>query len=302
MTIRFLAALLPALLLAPAGASALEVFACEPEWAALAAELGGPDVEVFAATTARQDPHQIQARPALIARMRAADLVVCTGAELEAGWLPILLRQGANPRVQPGSQGYFEAASFVTLKEVPARLDRADGDVHAAGNPHIHTDPRNVALVARALGERLARLDPAHAEGYGKRRADFVARMEARTAEWERQAAPLRGTAVAVSHKSWVYLLDWLGMTEAAAVEPKPGVPAGAGHIARLVEELPARKVRMILYAAYQDGRPAQSLAERTGARAVALPFTVGGDERAGDLFGLYDETIRLLLAAHAGN
>ncbi len=298
---RILVAVLGLLLASAGPARALEIFACEPEWAALAAELGGPDVEVFAATTARQDPHQIQARPALIARMRAADLVVCTGAELEAGWLPVLLRQGANPRVQPGTPGYFEAASVVVMKEVPTRLDRADGDVHAAGNPHIHTDPRNLLPVARALGERLARLDPAHAEAHGLRQAGFLARLEPAIGAWERMAAPLRGVGVAVQHRNWVYMLDWLGMTEEAAIEPKPGVPPGAGHMARLVEDLPARKVRLILSAAYQDGRPSQVLAERTGARAVVLPFTVGGSEGAGDLFGLYEDTIRRLLAAHAG-
>lgn len=297
--IRFVAAAL--LVLVPLQAHALEIFACEPEWAALAEELGGPDVEVFSATTGRQDPHQIQARPALIARLRGADLLVCTGADLEAGWLPVLLRQGANPRVQPGAPGHFEAAAVVALKEIPTRLDRADGDVHAAGNPHIHTDPRNVAAVAKALGERLARLDPAHAEAYGRRQADFLSRWEARTKEWERQAAPLRGTAVAVSHKSWVYMLDWLGMTEAAAIEPKPGIPPGAGHLAQLVEEFPKRNVRMILAAAYQDPRPARALADRTGAKAVVLPFTVGGDDEARDLFSLFDDTIRRLLAAHAG-
>jgi len=290
-----------ALVLVSGSARALEIFACEPEWASLASELGGDDVEVFAATTARQDPHQVQARPALIARMRAADLVICTGAELESGWMPVLLRQGANPRVQPGTPGYLEAASVVAMKEIPTRLDRADGDVHAAGNPHIQTDPRNLIPVAKALGERLARLDPAHAEAYARRQTDFLARLEGAIRTWERSAAPLRGVAVAVHHREWVYMLDWLGMPEAAAIEPKPGIPAAAGHLARLVGELPVKKVRLILAAAYQDARPARSLADKTGAKAVILPFTVGGSEGAKDVFGLYDDTIRLLLAAHEG-
>ena len=142
--------------------AAVRVFACEPEWGALAAEIGGPDVEVFTATTAHQDPHQIQARPALIARVRAADLVVCTGAELEVGWMPVLLRQGANSRVQPGGPGYFEAAGAVRLRDVPGRLDRADGDVHAAGNPHIQTAPANIRAVGIALAQRMAEIDPDH--------------------------------------------------------------------------------------------------------------------------------------------
>lgn len=298
---RIVAVALMVLALAPRPAHAIDVFACEPEWGALATELGGADVEVFTATTARQDPHQIQARPALISRLRAADLVVCTGAELETGWLPILLRQGANPRVQPGSPGYFEAAKVVPLKEIPTRLDRADGDVHAAGNPHIQTDPRVMLAVAGALGERLAQVDPDHADGYRKRSADFRARLEAAMQRWSRQAQPLAGVAVAVQHKEWIYLLDWLGMREMAAIEPKPGVLPGPGHLARLVEELPKKGVGLILTAAYQDPRPAQSLAEKTGAKAVVLPFTVGGDAAAGDLFGLYQDTVDRLLAAHAG-
>src|SRR3954468_9098879 len=141
-------------LAAPAHA-ALRVLACEPEWASLVQELGGPLVDVASATTALQDPHQVQARPSLIARVRNADLVVCTGAELEVGWLPVLLQQSGNDKVQAGQPGNFAAADFVRKLEIPATVDRAQGDVHAAGNPHIQTDPRNIAAVARALTTRL---------------------------------------------------------------------------------------------------------------------------------------------------
>jgi zinc/manganese transport system substrate-binding protein len=144
----------------PASA-AVNVFACEPEWASLAQELGGDKVSVVSATTARQDPHHIEARPSLIARMRAADLVVCSGSELEIGWLPLLLTQSGNGRVQPGSPGYLEASRYVLRLEVPTALDRSMGDVHPGGNPHIQTDPRNIAKVAKVLAERLAQLDAA---------------------------------------------------------------------------------------------------------------------------------------------
>src|SRR5689334_13119614 len=153
---------------APA-AHALNVFACEPEWAALAQELGGGEVSVFVATTARQDPHQVQARPALISRLRNADLAVCTGAELEIGWMPVLLRQASNAKVQPGSPGYFEATQQVQLLEKPTRLDRAEGDIHPAGNPHIQGDPRIMRTVAAALANRMAELDAAHAQAYAQR-------------------------------------------------------------------------------------------------------------------------------------
>ena len=281
---------------------ALQVFACEPEWGALAAEIGGEAADVFVATTARQDPHQIQARPALVSRIRAADLVVCTGAELEVGWMPVLLRQGANARVQPGSPGYFEAAAQVRLLEVPTRLDRAEGDVHAAGNPHIQTDPGNIRAVGIALAQRMAELDPARAALYRTREQGFRARLDAAMARWRTEAAPLRGVAVAVQHKSWVYLLNWLGMTEAAALEPKPGVPASPGYIAQMIDELPRRKVRMILYAAYQDPRSSEFISGRTGVPVVALPFTVGGTPQSGDLISLHDDTIRRLLAGLGTN
>ena len=174
---KILLALLAApLLLALPAQAALRVFACEPEWGALAQELGGSLVEVSVATSALQDPHQIQAKPSLIARARNADLVVCTGAELEIGWLPVLLQQSGNAKVQNGQPGNFAAADFVRKLDLPAQLDRAQGDVHAAGNPHIQTDPRNIALVAVALGARLQQVDAAHTQSWfdsTARQSDF---------------------------------------------------------------------------------------------------------------------------------
>jgi zinc/manganese transport system substrate-binding protein len=286
-------------------AHALDVFACEPEWAALAQELGGNTVTAFSATTARQDPHHIQARPSLIARLRAADLVVCTGAELETGWLPVLLRQAANPRVQPGSPGYFEAAQQVRLLEVPAQLDRAMGDVHAAGNPHIQTDPRNIARVAAALSARMQQLDAANAAAIAASSQSFMARWAAAIQRWAAQAAPLRGTPVAVYHKNWTYLEAWLVLREMGTVEPKPGVPPGSQYLAQLVAELPARGVHGVLYAVYEDPRASDFVAQRIGVPAIELPFTIGGSDRATNLFGLFDDTIDRLVrglggAAHA--
>jgi zinc/manganese transport system substrate-binding protein len=295
------AVLFVAALAAPTGARALDVFACEPEWGALAKELGGERADVFVATTARQDPHQIQARPSLIARLRSADLLVCTGAELEIGWLPVLLRQAANPKVQPGAAGYFEAATTVRLRDVPGQVDRSMGDVHAAGNPHIQTDPRNIAAVAAALAARMQQVDPADASGIAARAQNFAARWAAATARWTQQGAPLRGTAVAVYHKNWTYLEDWLGLREVGMIEPKPGVPPGSQHLAQLVAELPARGARGVLYAAYEDPRASEFVAQRIGVPAIVLPFTVGGTERAADLFGLFDDTVDRLVRGLTG-
>ncbi len=286
--------------LAPPVQAALHVFACEPEWGALAEELGANLVDVTVATSALQDPHQIQAKPSLIARTRNADLVVCTGAELEIGWLPVLLQQSGNDRVQPGQPGNFAAADFVRKLEVPGLVDRSQGDVHAAGNPHIQTDPRNIAQVAAALAARLEQVDPAHANQYSQRLADFAQRWRQAIVRWTAQAAPLRGLPVVSQHKAFVYLYDWLGIQEVAVLEPKPGVEPSASHLQQVLSTLQGTPVRMVLYAAYQDPRPSQWLSKNAGIPAVELPFTVGGTDGARDLFGLFDDTLARMLAAGA--
>ena len=288
---------LPLLLSLPAHA-ALRIFACEPEWGALAQELGGNLVEVSVATSALQDPHQIQAKPSLIARARNADLVVCTGAELEIGWLPVLLQQSGNARVQSGQPGNFAAADYVRKLDVPGQLDRAQGDVHAAGNPHIQTDPRNIALVATALAARLQQVDSAHAAQYAKAQADFSQRWQQAITRWTTQAAALRGAPVVSQHKAFVYLYDWLGLKEVAVLEPKPGVEPTASHLQEVLSTLKGAPARMVLYSAYQDPRPSEWLSKNAGIPAVKVPFTVGGTDGAKDLFGLFDDTVARLLAA----
>ena len=298
---RFLFSAVAALLLAldmPSAHAAIKVLACEPEWGALVNELAGDKASVYVATTGLQDPHHIQARPSLVAAARGTELLVCTGAELEIGWLPLLIRQSGNNAIQPGKPGNFEAANFVRKLEVPARLDRAEGDVHPAGNPHIQTDPRNIALVADALAQRLAEVDGANAAGYRQRAADFQARWKAAIARWEKEAAPLRGTSIVVQHKAFPYLEQWLGLQEVAALEPKPGVEPTSSHLSEVLEGLKSRPAKMIVRAAYNDGRGAEWLAERTRLPVVVLPFTVGGDDKARDLFGLFDDTVERLLKA----
>jgi zinc/manganese transport system substrate-binding protein len=297
---RLIFALLAAVALLPLSAAAdLSIFSCEPEWAALVKELAGDHAEVFAATTAQQDPHYIQARPSLIARMRRADLVVCTGAELEVGWLPVLLRRGGNPRVQPGGNGYFEAANYVPMLEVPLRLDRAEGDVHPKGNPHIQLDPRNIERVAPALSQRLAELDPAHAADYRQRLDDFMRRWQAAVQRWEKAAEPLKEMPIVVHHKSWVYLNHWLGLKEVGTLEPKPGVPPTSGHLAELLETLKVTPAKAVIRAPFQDARPSEWLSKQVpGLVMLELPYTVGGNAQAGDLFGLFDSTIELLNSA----
>jgi zinc/manganese transport system substrate-binding protein len=291
-----LAVVLMAIAATPASA-ALNVFATVPEWAALAREIGGDKLNVFAATNALQDPHRIEAKPSLIARARSAQLVIATGADLEVGWLPVVLREAGNAAIQPGQPGYLEAASTVRLLEVPARLDRADGDVHPGGNPHIQTDPRNFLKVADALTARLIQLDPANASAYKAGLARFTERWKASMGRWEQAAAPLRGIPVWVQHRSFAYLADWLGLKELGALEPKPGVEPSSAHLAGILERQKATPARLILRAAYARPTASEWLGERAHLPVVVLPFTVGGDAEAGDLFALFDDTIRRLLA-----
>ena len=286
-----------ALAAAPAQAT-LEVLACEPEWASLVQELAGDRARVTSATTARQDPHRIEARPALLARARRADLLVCTGADLEVGWLPLLQRESGNAGIQAGQPGYFEAARFVELLEKPARVDRSMGDVHAAGNPHIHLDPRNLLKVAEALSARLAVLDAGNASHYAARQRDFSARMAAAMARWERQAAPLKEMRVLAHHRNWTYLAGWLQLRVVADLEPKPGIEPSAAYLAQLVDKLKTQPAKMVLRTPYQPPRASEWIAGRAGIRAVELPFTVGGSAATKDLFSLFDDILARLKEA----
>jgi zinc/manganese transport system substrate-binding protein len=286
------------LLSAQAAQAAINILACEPEWAALARELGGERVTVASATTALQDPHRVEARPSLIARARSADLLVCTGAELEVGWVPLLLAQSGNPKIQAGRPGYFEAAAYARLIEVPARVDRSEGDVHPAGNPHVHLHPANIVRVAAALSERIAQIDQSNAAYYGERTKSFQERWQKAVARWEQEAARLKGMRVVVYHRDLSYLMEWLGMREAGSLEPKPGLPPSTGHMTELVSRLGRDPAKAVVRSAYNDPRSAEWLAQRVKIPVVVVPYTVGGTDKARDLFGLFDDTIARLLAA----
>lgn len=295
--LKFVAALTLVVAALPASA-ALKVFACEPEWGALAQELAGDRVSVYSATTAMQDPHHIEARPSLIARVRSADLLICTGAELEIGWLPLLLTQSGNASIQQGSPGYFEASQYVAKLDVPKVLDRSLGDIHPGGNPHIHTDPRNIAKVAQALADRLAQLDPADADAFRSRSKAFLERWGTAIKRWEQEAAPLKGVPIVAHHKGFTYLEAWLGLKEVGTLEPIPGIPPTPAHLAQLVDQMQRAPAKVIVYSSYEDPKAAEFLSGRTKIPAVMLPFTVGGTERAKDLFGYFDDIIARLLGS----
>ena len=287
------------LLLVPFAVQAeIKVFACEPEWAALATEIGQQHVDAYSATNAYQDPHYVQARPSLIAKIRRADLVICSGADLEIGWLPVLFQKANNRDVLPGSTGYIEASALVERFDAAANLDRSQGDIHPMGNPHVQTNPHNIAVVAAAIADRMARLDIPNAAIYHAGLADFLTRWEHSLKEWEKKAAPLRGRQVITHHKSWVYLERWLGLIEVANLESVPGIPPTVGHLSTLSSKFARGGAAFIIRSPYQDPRASNWLSERTGIPALELPLTVGGSDEATDLFSLFDVIIGELLGA----
>lgn len=271
----------------------LNIFACEPEWAALTKALGGDKVHVNSATTAMQDPHHIQARPSLIARMRRADLLVCTGADLETGWLPLLLRKSANPNVQVGQTGYFMAADYVSLMDKPTVLDRSLGDIHAAGNPHFHLDPKRIAQVSVALADRLAMIDPSHQAYYQHNLATFTQQWQQAMQQWEQRSKPLHDKPIVVSHNNWVYLSSWLGLKQVATLEPKPGIPASSTHLAKVLSTLKKEPAQMLLYASYQSDKSARWLSSKTALPAIALPLSPDNNET---LINWFDRLLSQLL------
>ena len=289
-------------LLAPMGLKAdLNVFACEPEWEALAKVLGGKHVKTGSATNALQDPHYIQARPSLISKVGRADLLVCSGAQLEIGWLPMLLRKSNNPKVMPGSTGFLEASSYVKRLDVATSGDRSQGDVHSQGNPHIQTNPHNILLVAQAMTERMVQLDAANADNYQQSLQDFSDRWSKAITGWEKRATSLHGKRVIAHHRSWVYLENWLELEEVATLEPIPGIPPTASHLSSLLDRFGKNKsADFIIRAPFQSGKPSEWLAERSGIPAVLLPLTVGGTDQASDLFKWFDDILDRLLSAAA--
>jgi zinc/manganese transport system substrate-binding protein len=212
--------------------------------------------------------------------------------------LPALLQKANNRRVLPGNDGYFEASSFVIRLDATGNVDRAQGDIHPLGNPHIQTNPHNILAVARALVARISKIDSVNTETYETNLESFITEWAAAIERWETKAAPLRGKRIITHHKSWVYLERWLGLEEAANLEAIPGLPPTATHLSRLLDRFAEGGADVIIRSPYQDSRPAEWLSERTGLPAIVLPLTVGGTDEAATLYAWFDDIIDRLLEA----
>jgi zinc/manganese transport system substrate-binding protein len=285
----------------PAGAQTL--FACEPEWAALTRTLL-PEARIHVATHALQDPHHIEARPSLIAQLRAADAAICTGADLEAGWLPVLQQRSSNPKVQPGAPGLFFAADAVQLLKggsggtvLPGRVLPFDGDVHPHGNPHLHLDPRNILAVARAWAERLQTLFPQEQRAIARRAKAFEADWNARLPAWQARGERLRDLQIVSQHAGFGYLWAWIGLQPLADLEPRPGLAPTPGHLQKLLAQTRASPPHAIVVSSYQDPRSAQWLARQLGGRVrvLQLPATIEPDDADRGLTRWFDQILEML-------
>lgn len=295
----FVIAVLFGLASVPARAD-FQVFACEPEWTSLVREFM-PDARFTTATSYLQDPHYIEARPSLIAAMRRADIAICTGASLEAGWLPTLLQRAGNPKVQPGRPGLFFAADHASLHAPHEHVDRSMGDVHPEGNPHVHLSPDQLPRIAEALAERLGELRPDAATHIKGRYIKWRVQWNSHRSDWQEAGKKLQGKNVVIQHTSFGYLLSWLGVEATIDLEPKPGLPPSASHLSELLSEPGLDGARAILIASYQDRQPAEWLAERTGKPVLVLPGTVTGESPTDTLAGLISTIVNSLEETVAG-
>ncbi len=263
----------------------------------IAQQVAGDDAEVESLCPGDQDPHFLPAKPSLARKVGRADLLVYNGLELEVGWLPVLVDKARNPRIKPGSPGDLDCSQVVArVLEVPAGpVSRAEGDVHALGNPHYTLDPRNGARIARLLGERLATLDPPAAARYRERAEALAASIEARLAGWEAAAAPARAHPVVVYHKQWEYLADWLGLTILGAVEHRSGISPSPKHVDELVAQAKAAGVKELISAPWNHRDVARKAAEKMGATPLELPPAVGAQPAATDYLALFDVITRKL-------
>lgn len=296
---RLIAAAALAGLLLSAPAAALNVVATTEDLASLVREVGGDKVKVEGIARGYQDPHFVEAKPSFILKLHAADLLVVVGRELEIGWLPPLLTQSRNPKIQPGALGHLDASLTAHILEIPtSQVTRAMGDVHPQGNPHYWLDPGNGRRIAAAIRDRLSSLDRANAEVFARRYADFDRRLATAEARWDAAMAPHKGLKVVTYHRSWPNFCARFGLDVVGYVEPRPGIPPSPGHTVALIKEMKRLGVKVLIIEPYFDSKTPDSIGRETGARVLVMPPSVGGEKEIADYVGLFDHDVALLLAA----
>ena len=287
---------------APPGRTAaapLKVAATTEDLGALAREVGGDRITVDVFSRGYQDPHFVEPKPSFILKLVNADLLIVVGRELEIGWLPPLITQSRNAKIQLGGQGYLDASQNVRILEIPTgQITRAMGDVHPAGNPHYWLDPDNGRRIAQAIRDKLSELVPAEAAYFAQRYADFDKRLAEAQKRWDATMAPFKGTKVVTYHRSWPNFAERFGLNVVGYVEPKPGIPPTPSHTVELVAEMKRQGVKVILVEPYFDVKTPEAVGRQTGAEVLVMPPSVGGVKEASDYIKLFDYDVNLLATA----
>lgn len=285
---------------APARAgAAINVITATEDLAALTREVGGDRIKVESLARGYQDPHFVEAKPSFVLRLHSADLLIVVGRELEIGWLPPLITQSRNSKIQPGGSGYLDASLHARILEIPTgQITRAMGDVHPMGNPHYWLGPDNGRIIAKDIQSKLTELQPNDAAYFAQRYADFDKRLAAAAAKWQGEMAPYRGLKVVTYHRSWPNFADAFGLDVMGYVEPKPGIPPSPSHTLELIQEMKRQNVKLILVEPYFDLKTPNNVANATGAKVLVMMPSVGGVPEIKTYFDLFDYDIKLLTDA----
>jgi ABC-type Zn uptake system ZnuABC Zn-binding protein ZnuA len=287
------------LLAVPPAHAALNVVTTTEDLAALAREVGGDKVKVESLSRGYQDPHFVEAKPSFVLKLHSADLLIAVGRELEIGWLPPLVNQARNAKVQPGGEGYFDASQGVKILEIPTgQLTRAMGDVHPQGNPHYWLDPDNGLRIAKGIQKKLSSLSPADAAYFAQREESFEKRLAEAQKRWDAQMAPYKGTKIVTYHRSWPNFVDRFGLDVIGYVEPRPGIPPSPSHTIDLINDMKAKNVKIIMVEPYFDLKTPNSIARETGAKVLVMAPSVGAEKEITDYVSLFDYDVKLLAAA----
>jgi ABC-type Zn uptake system ZnuABC Zn-binding protein ZnuA len=297
-----LAAFATAVLSAAAPAqAALKVVATTQDLESLAKEVGGDKIETDSLAKGYQDPHQVEPKPSFVLKLNKADLLIVVGRELEIGWLPPLINQARNPKIQPGADRYLDASGFAHILEIPTgQITRAMGDVHPQGNPHYWLSPENGRRIAQGIQKKLAEISPGDAAYFAQRYADFDKRLADAEKRWNAEMAPYRGTKIVTYHRSWPNFVETYGLNVVGYVEPKPGIPPSPSHTFELTQEMKKDNVKIIIIEPYFDAKTPNAIGRDTGAQVVTLAPSVGGAKGApvADYIQLFDYDVRTLVAA----
>jgi ABC-type Zn uptake system ZnuABC Zn-binding protein ZnuA len=281
------------------GRAALRVVTSTEDLAAIVREIGGDRVTVESVARGYQDPHFVEAKPSFILKLNKADLLIVVGRELEVAWLPPLITQSRNAKIQPGSPGYLDASQNVKILDIPTgQITRAMGDVHPQGNPHYWLDPGNGRLIAKNIQSHLAQLAPGDAGYFAQRAAEFDKKLTEAEKRWKATLAPVKGTKIVTYHRSWSNFADAFGLDVVGYVEPKPGIPPSPSHTLGLIHEMKRQNIKIILVEPYFDLKTPNAISRETGARVVVMPPSVGGVKGTEDYVSLFDYDVKLLADA----